>query len=357
MGQNFGAQQSYKSNVNQYAIGVFDSTKNKVKIVQCNHIYRMDQHVRALDNIDVSKDESSIDTFATKQRVLADTFGSKKTQKRLASRAANEVTVQESTSQVLTHAVSTIAPNEMEAEADLLENIHQTVLPPYNESAESVRNIYPPSGILPDAVGDHFGPLLKTWRNVVKKGVEKVKKDFKSESPLTKSTFIQSRLEALAALDKADQREDILRLCIYLDLLLRFRNGGKNKKKIVNEWVARDDAEDGGASSGFDVPDRIKEHILHEFTTLTVSADGLPRMIHDGKCEQKVLCYISVLSVILCNFTLDANQIDFMSQDLKMMTSDMLKYYSEAGCSVSKSKIQLTAPLKLPKLRKKIERK
>ena len=35
----------------------------------------------------------------------------------------------------------------------------------------------------------------------------------------------------------------------------------------------------------------------------------------------------------------------------------MLKYFSEAGCTVSKVRIHLSAPLKLPKLRKKIEKK
>lgn len=350
-GQNFGATQSYKTNLNQYAIGVFDSTKNKVKIIQCNHVYRMDQHVRALDGMDVTKPSESNDTFQTKQRVLADTFGSKKTQKRLASRAANEVTVQESTSQVLTHAVGTIQPNQMEAEDSLLDTIHQTVLPRYDEYAESVRDIYLPSSVLPGHVSDALGPLLKVWRAIVKKGVDKVKKDFKSETPLTKSHFVENRLEALAALEKGDDRDDVLRLVIYLDLLLSFRNGGKNKKKIVQDWIVKEDG------SGKEVPDIVKDHMLNEFTSMTLGADGANRSTFDGKNEQKLLCHIAVTTILLCNFVLDASQIDAMSTDLHMMTSDMLKYYSEAGCSVSKSRIALTAPLKLPKLRKKIERK
>lgn len=290
---------------------MFDASKNKVKIVSCNHVYKMDQHVRALDAMDAAKLSSVDETFQTKQRVLADTFGSKKTQKRLASRAANEVTVQESTSQVLTHAVGTIQPNEMEAEDDLLEAIHQTVLPRFDETAQSVRDIYTPESIAPAAVLDALAPALKTWRAVVKKGLSGVKKDAKSDTPLSTSAFVQNRLDALASLERSEDRDASLKLLIYLNLLLQFRAGGKNKKKVVAEWDVETIASE-----------RVKEQLLADFTArVSMGAEG-SRLVFDGQCEQKLLCYIAVTSVLLCNFTLDADQVDAMASDLKMMTSE-----------------------------------
>lgn len=348
-GQNYGApHQSYKANQNQYAIGIFDAAKAKVKIVSVNHVYKLDQHVRALDAMDVQlpSDVSSSATFQTKQRVLADTFGSKKTQKRLASRAANEVTVQESTSQVLTHAVGSIQPNEMEEESTLLDAIHTRVLPKFDETAQGVRDIYPLASVLPDAVADAMGPQYKAWRSVLKKGTSGVKKHLASEAPLTTSQFVINRMNALAALEGSAERDpEQVKLLAYFDLLLRFRNGGKNKRKLVTEWPVEMAA------------DRVKDQLMADFTVSAPTADGVPRAVYDGQCEQKVLCYLAVMSVRLSNFHLDASQIDAMATDLRMMTTDMLKYYLEAGCTASKVSIKLTAPLKLPKLRKKIERK
>jgi hypothetical protein len=345
--QNYGAQHSYKANQNQYAIGVFDAAKQKVKIVSVNHVYKLDQNVRALDAMDVDEPTStSTDTFQTKQRVLADTFGSKKTQKRLASRAANEVTVQESTSQVLTHAVGSIQPNNMEAEESLLETIHERVLPKYDEQAQSVREIYTTEALMPQPVADALGAQYKAWRSVLKKGKSGVAKNLTSQEPLSKSAFVANRMNALAALEGSAERDpEQVKLLIYFDLLLRFRNGGKNKKKLVSEWTEEQ------------APERVKDQAMADFTVSAPTADGVPRSVFDGHCEQKLLCHLAVMSVRLSNFHMEASQIEAMATDLKMMTTDMLKYYLEAGCTASKMSIKLTAPLKLPKLRKKMERK
>jgi hypothetical protein len=37
--------------------------------------------------------------------------------------------------------------------------------------------------------------------------------------------------------------------------------------------------------------------------------------------------------------------------------NSLLRYFREAGCTGGKSQVRLTAPLSLPKLRKKIEKK
>lgn len=322
------------------------------QVIPVNHVYRMEQHVAALDHME-SADKMEDETFTTQQRVLADTFGSKKRQKQLQSRAANQVTVQESTSQVLTHAVSSITPNvEMEAEDTILENIRSQVLPAFDETAQKVTDIYSPTAILPLHLHEGLAGAAKRFRNLLKKGGSALTKDFKSETPITTSTFIQNRLLAFAEQERsaADEKDAArLKLLVYLHLMLLFRAGGKNKRKVVGDW----DAEMG-------VDDSVKEHMLHAFTQqkkLGTGADAVTRSVFDSLSEQKLLCYIAIASVLLCNFTLDAEQVDAMSTDLKMMTSDMLKYYAEGGCTVSKVRIHLAAPLKLPKLKKKIERK
>ena len=347
---NYGSQQSFRTHTNQFAIGVFDAAKNKLKVIPCSHVFKMEQHVAALENLEDAS-AGGEETYSTQQRVLADTFGSKKRQKQLQSRAANQVTVQESTSQVLTHAVSTITPNvDMEAEDTLLEKIRAQVLPAFDESAENVRDIYRTEAIMPAYIVEGMTSAAKRWRAVLKKGESAVSKDIKSATPLSSSLFVQNRLMALAKRGYDERDAATLKLLIFLHLLLQFRNGGRNKRKVVSEWTDEKEGAD----------DNVKEYLLSTFTTskkLGSGAEAVTRSVFDALSEQKLLCYISVTTLLLANFTLDADQVDAMATDLKMMTTDMLKYYAEAGCTVSKVRIHLSAPLKLPKLRKKLEKK
>ena len=314
---NFGSAQSFRSNTNQYAIGVFDSTKNKLKIIPCNHVYKMEQHVAALDSLE-SAAAAADETYNTQQRVLADTFGSKKRQKQLQSRAANQVTVQESTSQVLNHAISTITPNvDMEAEDTILENIRAQVLPAFDASAQNVRDIYAPTALLPLRLHDGLAGIAKRFRALLKKGATGLTKDFKSATPVSSSAFVQNRLLAFAEQERsaADERDAArLKLLTYFHLLLLFRAGGKNKRKVVGEWT-----EDMG------VEETVKDFMLATFTAqkkLGAGDDAVTRAVFDAVSEQKLLCHIAVAAVLLCNFTLDAEQVDAMATDLKMMTTE-----------------------------------
>jgi len=369
--QNFGGMHSMKSSsaataTTQQAIGIYEPSKGKVKIVPVKHVYRMEQYVDSVEAMDVEKEEADEEiTFSTKQRTLADTFGSKKRQKQLQSRAANQVTLQESTSQVLTHAVSTIQPNEERAEEDtLLENIRKRTLPKYDESAEHVREIYPISGLMPQPIHESLASTAKAWRSVLKKGNDDLAK---AASSLTSSLFIQKRLQFLAKGERSSERETQLKLLILFHLMVLFRQGGKNKKKVVMEWDAN--------NISTAVEARVKEHLLHTFTTKAVinpagssssgdassgpvsSSTPIVRSVFDSQCEQKLLCHLAVISLWLTNFTIESELIDLLATDMRMMTSEMLKYYVEIGCSASKSKIALHAPLKLPVLRKRLEKK
>lgn len=334
-GKNFG-DENFKNNTNKFCIGIYtpdkSSSSSSCKLIDIPHVFNLVPNLSSL--ISSHEDEEKDSTYASQMKVLADTFGSKKKQKQLQSRAANQVTVEESSAAVLQHAIANVEKNEQLEEEDvLLQQIHENILPPHNPAAEHARNIYDLNSIIPERVWNSLD--VKNLKKVVKKPAELAKEEANF------SAFVFRRLRTLE--DQLDQQIDhAVHILKYIQYVLMFRGLPKNaKRRGMEAW---------------ECPQEVKEQLLHDFTETTQQGEYM-KTSFNSRMSEKLLCWLSVLSLFACNFTVDATDIDNLTKDLKFTSSDLLRYFREAGCSGGKSQVRLTAPLSLPKLRKKNEKK
>lgn len=391
-GINYG-DDSYKLNTQQYSVGVYNTKTQTLRLHDTTHVYNMHQHMKsALDgsimpvaatasnsssnNINDDDDAATRSAKLSAQYIqdrenLIDTYGSKKRRREIKSQAANKVTMQQQVADVLDHtlnathqdtsAVKKEAGISSDSEATAaattadpgLAALKLLTLPPHNDRTTNVFEIYDKFTMISadewDALPSSL--ILNSANN--------------SNSSINKryTAFIQHRIVLLSTTEHDKSESKIkAKLLLYTDILLRFATMSPASKQKSLQALAQSEAYATGTEH-YSVHSEVQQRLLREFCEATEQqsskGDGVMYTSYKQSLsmKSKTLCWLCVLALMICDYSLDGRDIELMAADLKVTSQALLLYFKEVGATTSKDRVKLNAPLQLPSLKGKARAK
>jgi hypothetical protein len=349
IGKNYGENDSNKFNNYKYAVGIVNvNTSSSVELVEIPHIYSMQPKIKTLRQSSESNKDENKQSYAELQSNLVEQFGSKKRKSQLKSKAANKITLQEDISYVLHSALQSNNPNNVndnnqqyltelviEDEDDTIIQTKSLVLPSFNLNTEDVDEIYPRSSIITPMEQD-----LLNGRHYVKLSKDPVELGIffgkQAASNAYISEYVVSRIKSLNNIHNTEHAKQRGNLIDYLRCLLQFRSfDNKNKARQLKFLYSADP---------------IKDKLLALFTTK--QEQHYPC---DSQGQIKLLAYICVTALLVAEeYRIVEEELNMLARDLKYEVTKLVAVFREVGCTIaSKTRVQLTAPLTLPKLTRK----
>jgi hypothetical protein len=275
-GVDFG-EGSMKTDLCKFAVGVLDKASMQMRVYPADHIFVMKQQFKTNENLQ----KLSTLTYMERRQSLTEEFGSRKKKRALSAAQSNQISAENiSGAGAVEMAMSdSIVDNDRlesdeaigmvdAAEAALEEN-RRKLLPPYDESARSAKEVYPVSGLISNR---NYDSLLRTYDSIMEELAE-------GRTDLYEGTMI-SRMVLLASLqgyfsafdesevvfsalssalphslgDKIDStRAEIVRKKLSLIFLLHFAMRYTIKLASNTHGILRDDVDESLSDAPKDV--------------------------------------------------------------------------------------------------------
>ena len=267
---------------------------------------------------------------ANKKRVLVDTFGSAKAQKKARSQDMNRVSltnvvgstsIEKRLKKEFKHAAKDKDPKQAEKEnRDLL-------LPAYDLAAQQVHEVFPLDGLVApqerEALQGMVDAVLEQESNL---------EDFLAEtkSPFVKFCFKQVLVDMKVVTSKKTKKgaktkakdqaslHDKVAVLLYLSFLVEFKNNlaVRIKSRLFAE---------GKFTSP--VPGPILDSLLAKFSLAT----GKGAFVKGKVMRDKLILHLLVMSLYLFGWALDVSVTDKLCQELKMEAPSLRIYLSQVG--------------------------
>lgn len=286
--------------------------------------------VKAVEEAEVARAAKAVaatnsDDYATKKRLLVETFGSTKRQRIVRSNQANRINLDEvEADRLLTNARSSIKsdPNERKWK------LQRTWLPPRDADTTDIASVYQ----LSTMVGDEAFTALSAPGKLLLKLAKKPSELAKSAHP----DVVKGCVSMLLTLEKAQQKR-AAKAVAYLDALLTFfALPRKGKIDALKET---------------EIPEAVQAHLLDTFT-ITVTKGSKTYRDHKGPMEKKLMCWLAVGCLLTHRYTMNKTALQTLAADLAVTVTKLQTFFKEVGCpKASKTKAVLVAPLSLPELR------
>jgi len=275
---------------------------------------------------------TNTDDYATKKRLLVDTFGSKKRQRIVRSNQANRVALdEESADRLLQDARASIEtdPNHSKWTLD------RTWLPPHDKDTTDPSEIYTLVGMVGEEAFTALAAPGKALLKLAKKPAQLAQSKH--------TAVVKGCVPGLLALEKAEQKP-AAKAVAYLDALLTFlllpRRG---KADALGEEES--------------IPEAVQAHLLDTFT-ITVRKGGKTFRDHKGGMERKLMCWLAVSCLLAHRYAMTSPALKTLAADLQKTVGQMQKFFKEVGCTnASHTKATLAAPLTLPELRNRAKQR
>ncbi len=305
---------SQSGDPSRYAIGVFTPGSRKVRLVEVDRIFEVEQQVLHVKN-DVGESAQTPDGRRRKREHLVKAFGSASRVRRFNSAMKSRVKEEDMTTVALDKVVAT---RDKRVARDDFERSFRSTLPDHDTSATRVEDVYPVRSLLSR---EELGALNP--------------KDAAAMGP-NASEFVRGIFARAKSASDKKTRKERLRCALYLHYLVGFfRLPFKKSQEHIDELKA---------------PLAISENMLKLFTDKASNARPTTGKWSGSRQQQRaLLCRICVVTLIASGFEVPLDQVVLLAKQLKVTKSQTLTYFREVGAKRDGKRLRLEVPLSLPK--------
>lgn len=342
-GKNF-LEESYKLNTQHFAIGLPDTTNKTIALYPVNHIYSMQQRVKHRPN-DLIDDDDTVDSYSAKQKLLVDSFGSKKRKSQLASRESNRVVMNDEIGEALSTSISHVTSIDEGSEmslADLSASTKLPLLPPHDAETDDVTKIFKLHDMVPQHVLTSMNGQARQIMNMADKHDELKALLAEWNLGLFVKNQIQDKLDLHVKVAE-DERKliETLSILLVIHALIQIQSGrGSVTQKLRNMPMK--------------ISEPLMQYLLSTFTLTTTGPSGKPGFSVDTEKARKIRSYLCLLCLHVNRYRLSSSDLAQLTDDLTMTATDLVTWLREIGCTkANKSHVELTAPLSLGRFKGK----
>jgi hypothetical protein len=339
----------------------------------------MHQSIKSFNPTIANDSLSGIDE-KDRRKMLTNDFGSKIKKKQQNAYEAGKIDanaigalsgVQEAIADAVAKRAAEVGENDEEGKGSS-EITRKDLLPPFNEDATTVEDIYPTEGLITkeewSALNDIVNVAVELSKNEDERKVEKKK-------PHGVGAYCLEKLEQVGNLGGSGSKHTQLvkkkcRYIMYMSILIRFYNMQTSFRKSAEE-----------CAESMSVPAEVIHRLYKDFTQRQDTGDGTVKHLRTKFHTDKLVLHIMTLALTVEDFDLDPTPL---ANDLKISVPKSFQYFRELGCTTSSGKkrkaskmeetgdddegddeskspassggcarVQLKAPLTFPKLKRK----
>mmetsp|Transcript_27643 Transcript_27643/g.47085 ORF Transcript_27643/g.47085 Transcript_27643/m.47085 type:complete len:479 (-) Transcript_27643:411-1847(-) len=303
-------------------------------------------------------DAAKVISASDRVQMLVESFGSKKKQKVMASKAANKVNVHSVVgagdvmmqSVVKQEGISIENKKGMEEGSKMVnpndvayEQARKMMLPPYDIDADTPYKVYNAQAIAGTLAWD------KTSR-IVDKVLAKLSDGIESDwvtALLGKKGFRPSSLIDLLKSIDPTKKGSLFRIKVGFFLALALKFYSKIQRKGVVEGASLDDC-----ISQLFIPHEVGARLFELFAS-PMNGNEEGGYVASRQQKNKMQCYILILYMIASGKTMKVSSIDQLCRDMKLDMREASLLLREAGFTVKKTGagdmgVSLSVPLKFP---------
>lgn len=291
--------------VMKHYIGVYDPLTGNLELIEArNMVIRCSIREQQYDQ----QDEETIQDLREQKTILGQTFGTKKTQKAIASikenaispnlsmREVNESTVLTPATTVMLSSVA-MATKEMTSRADLAKAVDESKpRPQANQDASNIESIY----TIENLIGTDLFKIVP-----VKEWQEKVKA---KEEVFVRSKYVANRIQSNA--DKVDKLKILRYMLMLLDL---YQSCSKSREGRI--LPRRDNLKEVIGN----IPDAVLSAAKRKF-----SENGRINKYH----VDLIITHLCAMSLLVDNYQTDTCDL---KEDLQLDLSQITRYFYEIG--------------------------
>ncbi|KAM8984439.1 DNA-directed RNA polymerase I subunit RPA49 isoform 1-T1 [Ara ararauna] len=313
VGNNFSSGAMKCDSLCRYFVGVLDKDTGQMEVYNAE-IFNMQPLLS--DNLvpDDTKDYQN-KSYREKMDLCIEAFGTSKQKRALNSRRMNAVG-----SDIFKAAVTKAAANIIDAKGvtALIQDVAQddvqnisTFLPPCNEDADKLENVYKFEDILSPAEYEALRIPAAAFVNITPEEITKKTQD------RSHCCFVLEELKFLPANEKS--RDHKARCLWFLDTLVKF-----SYQKVIKTKYPM----------GPECPQIISKKLMRNFTSLTYNNSSVQNLI-SASMKAKITAYVIALALHINNFQID---LTILQNDLKLKESRMMDIAKAMRLKVSKAK-------------------
>ncbi|CAG8437113.1 4208_t:CDS:2 [Diversispora eburnea] len=304
----FASKEYEADQVSEYMIAIYDKTTNIVTFRPAPVI----DIAPIPKRLKLESNETKIqDNFLVAKTALDKEFGSKKMRSKILSRERGKIDasqVQE-VEKIVSNIEETIKAIPTEEDIKVI-NEENRPIPPYNINAVKVADVY--------KLDDIVSPI--EFEAIPVQQILRAKTNSKRLELLPfKSNFINDRL--LPSLGTKEVNKKRIKILLYINYLMAFRSAREhlNERGVMLEKLKNP-------------PDIILKSLYERYTeTSFLKTGGRQRSKMTSKCEDKLLCYMFVLCLMLEVFRVDPEKL---IEDLTITAKKAFSIFRTLGCKV-----------------------
>jgi len=319
VGTNFGRD---GRDINKYMVGVYDKERKKVRLIDSSHIFSMQQTIKSYEE---QERDLSVGDWRQSNRLLVETFGSKRARTDLNKAIRDQVTennINADTMEFLNKSISDKIDHTPTLES--LQSGPRSDLPPFDINAKCVQDVYKTTDVIFEELRVELNKLVKT--ELIPKSTQELQEKVLDDSA---NGYPKSCSFHLANFATSSEKKDLGCFILFLIYLIRFFKYFRGSALDIKKGAQKTN-----------IPIGVFSHMADMFASKAFDLkSNRVRLLQSDQLKTKLINYILIVHLILSGYKMNVTPI---AKDLKIDDRRIKDHCRLIGCTTTGGRKTIT---------------